>query len=50
MNYQYVGSTEDNRIVKGKISASGKEAAADMLAYSGYRVLSLWWCRLPPVQ
>ena len=41
MDYQYVGCTEDNRIVKGKFSAPSEEAAADMLAYSGYRVLNL---------
>jgi type IV pilus assembly protein PilC len=41
MEYEYLGSTEDNRIVKGKLSASSEEAATDMLAYSGYRVLSL---------
>jgi type IV pilus assembly protein PilC len=41
MDYEYLGSTEDNRIVKGKLSASSEAAATDMLAYSGYRVLSL---------
>ena len=41
MNYQYVVRTEDNRVVKGKLSASSEEAAVDMLAYGGYSVLSL---------
>jgi type IV pilus assembly protein PilC len=41
MQYSYVGCTEDNRIVKGKLSATNEEAATDMLTYSGYRVLSL---------
>ena len=41
MDYHYVACTEDNRLVKGKLSAASQEAAADMLAYSGYRVLSL---------
>ncbi len=41
MNYHYVACTEDNRVVKGKLSAAGEEAASDILAYSGYRVLSL---------
>ncbi|MEA3253940.1 MAG: type II secretion system F family protein, partial [Chloroflexota bacterium] len=41
MNYRYVASTEDNRIVKGKMAAGSEAAAADMLSYSGYRVLSL---------
>ena len=41
MDYHYVACSEDNRISKGKLSASSEEAAADMLTYSGYRVLSL---------
>ncbi|MCK4263085.1 MAG: type II secretion system F family protein, partial [Dehalococcoidia bacterium] len=41
MNYEYVARSEDNRIVKGKLSATGEESATDMLAYSGYSVLSL---------
>lgn len=41
MNYHYVACSENNRIVKGKLSAPNEEAAAGMLAYSGYRVLSL---------
>jgi len=41
MDYHYVACNADNRIVKGKLSASSEEAATDMLTYSGYRVLSL---------
>ncbi len=41
MQYSYVACTKDNRIVKGKLSAASEEVAADMLTYSGYRVLSL---------
>ena len=41
MDYQYVATTEDNRIMKGKLTAASEDAATDMLAYSGYRVLSL---------
>ena len=41
MDYHYVACSEDNRLVKGKLSAGNEEAAKDMLAYSGYRVLSL---------
>ncbi|MCK4353833.1 MAG: type II secretion system F family protein [Dehalococcoidia bacterium] len=41
MNYHYVACSENNRIVKGKLSAPNEEAAVGMLAYSGYRVLSL---------
>ncbi len=41
MNYEYVARAEDNRVLKGKLSASSEESAIDMLAYSGYSVLSL---------
>jgi len=41
MDYHYVACSEDNRLVKGKLSAASQEAASDMLAYSGYRMLSL---------
>lgn len=41
MNYHYVACSENNRIIKGKLSAPNEEGAAGMLAYSGYRVLSL---------
>ena len=41
MNYSYVASGENNRIVKGKLSAPNEGAAADTLDSSGYRVLSL---------
>lgn len=41
MNYHYVACSENNRIAKGKLSAPNEEAAVGMLAYSGYRVLSL---------
>ncbi len=41
MQYSYVAGTEDNRIVKGRLSAVNEEAAGDILSASGYRVLSL---------
>jgi type IV pilus assembly protein PilC len=41
MNYAYLGYTEDRQIVKGKVSAADERTAADMLAHTGYRVLSL---------
>jgi Type II secretory pathway, component PulF len=41
MDFRYVGYTEDRRLVKGKVNASGEEAALDMLSYSGYKVLNL---------
>lgn len=41
MEFQYVARTEDNRIVKGKLTASSETAAIDVLAYGGFNVLSL---------
>ena len=41
MVYQYVAYNERGEIVKGKLSASGEEAAADMLSYAGYRLINL---------
>jgi type IV pilus assembly protein PilC len=41
MNYAYIGYTEERQIVKGRVSAANERAAADMLAHTGYRVLSL---------
>jgi type IV pilus assembly protein PilC len=41
MNYAYLGYTEDRQIVKGKVSAADERTAVDMLAHTGYRVLSL---------
>jgi len=41
MEYAYVGYSEDRRLVKGKLSASDEQAAADILANVGYQVVSL---------
>jgi len=41
MVYQYLGYTEDKKIVKGNISASSEETAGQILAHKGYRVLIL---------
>lgn len=41
MNYNYVAYTADKRLVKGKLSASTEEIAANMLSYGGYQVVSL---------
>jgi len=41
MQYAYVAYTEDKRLVKGKLSATGEEAAANLLSYGGYQVVSL---------
>jgi type IV pilus assembly protein PilC len=41
MDYEYIAATEDNRVVKGKLSAASERSAADLLSYGGYRVLRL---------
>ena len=41
MNYQYVGYTEDKKLVKGSISALNEGMATQILAHSGYHVLNL---------
>lgn len=41
MDFRYVGYTQDRKLVKGKVTASGEEAALDLLNYGGYNVLSL---------
>jgi len=41
MDFSYVAYTEDNRMVRGKVSALDEEAAAELLDYGGYRVISL---------
>ena len=41
MDYTYTAYTEDKRLVKGKVSAPNEETAADLLAYGGFRVVSL---------
>jgi type IV pilus assembly protein PilC len=41
MDYQYVGYTKDKKLVKGSISASNEGIATQILARSGYQVLSL---------
>ena len=41
MDYRYIARTDDNRIVKGKVSASSEAAAIQTLSYAGYSVLSL---------
>ncbi len=41
MEYSYVAYTEDNRIIKGKISADSEQAAASSLTDNGYRVVQL---------
>lgn len=41
MQYAYVAYTEDRKLVKGKLSATGEEAAANLLSYGGYQVVNL---------
>lgn len=41
MNFAYVAYTEDKRLVRGRVSASNEDSATDLLAYGGYRVVSL---------
>ncbi len=41
MDYTYVAYTQDRRLVKGKLSAANEDAAAGLLGYGGYQVLSL---------
>ncbi len=41
MDYQYLASTLDKRLVKGKLSAHSEEEATRMLEYGGYRVVNL---------
>lgn len=41
MDYAYVAYTGDRKLVKGRLSATNEEAAADLLGYGGYQVVSL---------
>ena len=41
MDFQYIGYTEDKKLVKGTLGALSQEMATDSLARRGYQVLSL---------
>jgi type IV pilus assembly protein PilC len=41
MDFAYTAYTEDKQLVKGRVSAASDEAAAELLSYGGYRVVSL---------
>src|SRR4030067_987554 len=41
MDYTYIAYTKDKQVVKGKLSASNEEAAAKLLSYGGYQLVSL---------
>jgi type IV pilus assembly protein PilC len=41
MEFQYIAYTSDRKLVKGKLSATDEEAAASLLNYGGYQLVSL---------
>ncbi|MFH1087617.1 MAG: type II secretion system F family protein [Chloroflexota bacterium] len=41
MVYRYVAYSESGKVVKGRLSAATEEAANELLAYAGYRTVSL---------
>jgi type IV pilus assembly protein PilC len=41
MDYQYIAYNEGGEIVKGKLAAVSEGAAAEMLSYAGYQIVSL---------
>jgi len=41
MEFSYIASTKDNRVVKGKLSANSENAAVSSLVDNGYRILNL---------
>ncbi len=41
MDYSYVAYTEDGEIVRGKLAATSEATATELLAYVGYKVVSL---------
>ncbi len=41
MDFLYVAYTADRRLVKGKLSATTEDSAANLLSYGGYQVVSL---------
>ncbi|MFC1875297.1 type II secretion system F family protein [Chloroflexota bacterium] len=41
MNFSYVAYGKDKKMVKGRLSATNQTAAAKLLSYGGYRVLSI---------
>jgi len=41
MDFQYIAYTADKKLVKGRLSAINEEAAANLLSYGGYQVVSL---------
>jgi type IV pilus assembly protein PilC len=41
MEFQYIAYNTDKKLVKGKLSATNEEAAANLLNYGGYQLVSL---------
>ena len=41
MDFSYLGYTNDKKIARGTVSAASEKIAGQMLAYQGYRILSL---------
>lgn len=41
MEFQYIAYTSDRKLVKGKLSATDEGAAASLLSYGGYQLVSL---------
>jgi len=41
MDFRYIAYTSDRKLVKGRLSATDEEAAASVLSYGGYQVVSL---------
>jgi len=41
MDFVYTAYTEDRKLVRGKVSATNEEGANELLAYGGYKVISL---------
>jgi len=41
MEFQYIAYTAERKLVKGKLSATDEEAAASLLNYGGYQLVSL---------
>jgi len=41
MDFQYIAYTSDRKLVKGKLSATDEAAAASLLNYGGYQLVSL---------
>ena len=41
MDFQYIGRTEDKKVVKGTLAAANQEIAEKLLTNQGYQIFSL---------